>query len=49
MNNLSKEELYLLLICVIDNIDTDNIILKENMRPFEDEVMELKKLKKLKM
>jgi hypothetical protein len=45
MNNLSKEELYLLLICVIDgekdNIDPENPILKENMKPFEDEVMEL--------
>ena len=33
MNNLSKEELYLLLICVIDNIDPENPILKENMKP----------------
>ena len=41
MNNLSKEELYLLLICVIDNIYPENPILKENMKPFEDEVMEL--------
>ena len=41
MNNLSKEELYLLLICVIDNIDPENSILKENIKPLKDEVMEL--------
>jgi hypothetical protein len=41
INKLSKEELYLLLIYAIDNLDEENPILKENMKTFENEGMEI--------
>ena len=46
MNKLTKEELYFLLINVFDNlyeaISCENPILKENMKSFRKEAMEIK-------
>lgn len=41
MNKLTKEELYFLIINVVDNLDEENPILQENIRSFRKESMEI--------
>lgn len=41
MNKLTKEELYFLIINVVDNLDEGNPILQENIKSFEKEAMEI--------
>lgn len=41
MNKLTKEELYFLIIKVVDNLDEGNPILKENIKSFRKETMEI--------
>lgn len=41
MNKLTKEELYFLLINVFDNLYEENPILKENIKSFRKEAMEI--------
>lgn len=41
MNKLNKEELYFLLINVFDNLYEENPILKENIKSFRKEAIEI--------
>jgi hypothetical protein len=46
MNKLTKEELYFLIINVLDNLDEENPILQENIKSFRKETMEILHIQK---
>ena len=41
MYKLSEEELYLLILYVLDNHDTKDLLVVHNLEPFRDKVMEI--------
>jgi len=41
MNNLSEEELYLLLVYVLDRHSDEDPVVVHNLQPFKDKVMEI--------
>lgn len=41
MNNLSEEELYLLLVYVLDRHGDEDPVVVHNLQPFKDKVMEI--------
>jgi len=44
MNNLSEEELYLLLVYVLDRHSDDDPVVVHNLQPFKEKVMEIYEL-----
>ena len=44
MNNLSEEELYLLLVYVLDRHSDEDPVVVHNLQPFKEKVMEIYEL-----